>query len=84
MIRDNVKDMTGKLAALGITLCDDVPNKDEFAKIAGDVLGIVMEAPDFVTMPQADRAKAISLAFIEAGSIVAAKAIKFSDEVSPA
>lgn len=82
MIREEVKQVSDKLTELGAVLTDDQPNKDQVTEIVGAVLGIVTEARDFADIPQAERAKAISLAFITAGAAITEKVIKFSDEAA--
>lgn len=80
MIRDHVKEMADKLGALGKTLADDVPNKDQVTEIVTDVFGIVTEGTDFAGIPQGERAKAIAHAFIKAAGEIADGAISYSDD----
>jgi hypothetical protein len=80
-IRSDVYDVQDKLAAIGIKLTDDVPNKDQLAELLGEAVGLVTESLDFADIPQDQRLHAIAHAFIGAGNKIMDEA-KYSDEVT--
>ena len=81
MIRDEVRQLREKAAAMGATLFDETPNKDEWTKIATEFFDLVMEGKDMAKVPQNDRASAISSAMLGGISDALDATVKYSDEV---
>jgi hypothetical protein len=78
MIRDEVVQLGEALSKMGEAFADgDKEGVGEWVDIA---FNIVKEGADLAKVPQEERLKGVLLAFTMAGSRVADKAIKFSDE----
>lgn len=80
MIREEVNQLSDKLAELGAILSDDKPNKEQVTEIVTTVFGIVTEGVDFAQVPKEERVKAIIHAFIQAGGKIADSAISYTDD----
>jgi len=77
-IRDEVNQLADELAKLGTSFADG--DKETAAEYINNIFGIIKEGADFVSVPQAERFKAIMHAFALAGAKVADASIKYSDE----